>query len=267
MFLQFAIECRHLRFPSDYTLPKARNMYDTNDELYSVMFGRPRTEIRKALNGFLVQSGFIVPSNYPEGFWQIAPVFEGSFDDRNLTIDTIEQVLFPHSTVSDLTLDDYSHVKSEIDRSARIIQKSLDEGATGANILLWGPAGTGKTELALTMAKEHGWRLRSIGDISDTDAVEKSRAHRISNLKIAIKLFKNDKNTVLLFDEIEDLFKVDNNATFSKAFINRIIETSPVPIIWTTNSLLVVGSPVLRRMTYNINCSTPPEGNAAEDVA
>ena len=58
---------------------------------------------------------------------------------------------------------------------------------------------------------------------------------------------------------MEDLFKIDINATFSKAFINRIIEKTRIPIIWTTNDLSNIGSSaVLRRMTYAIRFKVPP---------
>ena len=75
-----------------------------------------------------------------------------------------------------------------------------------------------------------------------------------------MKLYARDTNTVLLFDEMEDLFRGQKNETFSKAFVNRIIETTKIPIIWTTNDLHEIGSAVLRRMVYNIAFEVPPVG-------
>lgn len=118
---------------------------------------------------------------------------------------------------------------------------------------------THNTELAVAMAKARGWNLKVIGDISPDKLEENSRSSRITSLKLATKIFRNQPKTVLLFDEMEDLFKQDTNAQFSKAFINRIIETTNIPIIWTTNNLEMLGQPVLRRMVYNIGFEIPPE--------
>jgi SpoVK/Ycf46/Vps4 family AAA+-type ATPase len=77
-----------------------------------------------------------------------------------------------------------------------------------------------------------------------------------------MKLYATDLNTVLLFDEMEDIFRSDkggaSDESYSKAFINRIIETSKIPIIWTTNDLVKLGSATLRRMVYNISFQIPP---------
>ncbi len=228
--------------------------------LIEKLYGVSKEEAISASKGFLVEAGLVIEGRGPTGFYNVNTDLAPAFSIKGLTTDKLETALFPSAIKTTLTIADYPHISKEIDRTKNAVNKALATADSGANIMLWGEPGTGKTELAMAMAKDFGWDLKIVGDISMSDASEKSRSARIASLKLATKLFARNPNTVILFDEIEDLFKIDNNANFSKAFINRIIETSPVPIIWTTNSLLAVGDAVLRRMIFNIHLEVPPAG-------
>jgi SpoVK/Ycf46/Vps4 family AAA+-type ATPase len=227
-------------------------------DLYERLLGVPAAKLTEVLKGFVFQSGLLTPDNHYKNFYRIHADMIEAFVEPTLSTESLAKSLFPNELTSDLSLDLYPHLSKEIARAESVINRGLENKAKGLNTLLWGLPGTGKTELALTLAKKNNWRLIVVGDISTSDDEEKSRAQRLTSLKIAGKLFGRDENTVLLFDEMEDLFKMDLNAQFSKAFINRIIETTSIPIIWTTNSLPALGAPVLRRMVYNIEFDVPP---------
>lgn len=229
----------------------------------SVAFGLDPKETKKILSGHtnLLNSGLLTALEHGDfrNHYGVIQKVQDLIDADNLTHELIEQKLFPSNLDTSLTLDDY-YQQDEIKILTDIINKCLANKRSGINSLLWGIPGTGKTELPLVLAEKYGWDLRVIGDISDYEDEEKGRAERLLSLKIAQKLFRNqsDKKIVLLFDEMEDLFKLDLNANFSKAFINRLIEKTKIPIIWTTNNLLDLGSAVLRRMTYSIEFKVPP---------
>lgn len=249
-----------LQYPFEELLPYVTKMseFDDHYRMYEKFFGLSEKETGKALDGFLFKSGLLVPHRTNKNLFQIAPEMADAFTDQNVTANSIGESLFPSSLDTDLDTSSYPHCAVEIERAEAIIQRSTKGESKGINVMFWGLPGTGKTELALALAKKHGWDLKVIGDSSKLDMAEKSRAQRLTSLKIAMKLYQSSPNTVLLFDEMEDLFKLDTNANFSKAFINRIIETTPIPIIWTTNDLVSIGSAVLRRMTYNIGFEVPP---------
>jgi len=241
------------------TLQKIHEMEKLRDKVEFTMqvFEASREDAQSAHDGFLVKSGLVTDSRGPSGFWNLNSDIAPAFTMKDMTSDKIEAVLFPASISTSLTVEDYPHVETEIARTHNAIEEALSSKSTGMNIMLWGEPGTGKSELALAMAKKFGWNMKIVGDISPIDTSEKSRGARLASLKLATKLLARDDRAVILFDEMEDLFKTDNNAAFSKAFINRIIETSPVPIIWTTNSLYALGNAVLRRMVFNINLEVP----------
>jgi transitional endoplasmic reticulum ATPase len=231
--------------------------------MFSQMFKRPLKEAQRAKQGLLFNAGILTKDGCaPDGQWGLNSDLADVFINKNLKVEDIDKAIFPHMLTTDLTREDYPHLEKEITHCIDIIEKNQTgkkKREPGVNVMFWGVAGTGKTELAMAIAKERGWNLKVIGDISPDNMNENSRQSRLTSLKLASKIFRNQPNTVLLFDEMEDLFKHDTNAQFSKAFINRIIETTEIPIIWTTNHLRELGQPVLRRMVYNIGFKVPPE--------
>jgi len=232
---------------------------------YTAALGISRDKISKifSMKTNLLTSGIMVITEKSDfnGHYEVMPKMSDLLSDSDLTDEKLIQILFPSTLESTLDIDDYEHKQSDISILADVINTALKNGTHGINALFWGLPGTGKTELTLLMAKLYGWDLRVIGDMDENSDEEKGRQERLLSLKLAQKLFKHTskikKNIVLLFDEMEDLFKLDLNANFSKAFINRTIEKTHTPIIWTTNSLDALGDAVIRRMTFVIEFDTP----------
>lgn len=238
-------------------------------QFFAKCFKAPVKEFEKILtaeNG-LFASGLLETNPRFKNHYKIIYKVQDLLGPNTILTDSVlEARLFPSILDTNLKISDY-HQQEDIATMTSMINKSLETNQTGINVLLWGLPGVGKTELPLVVAKEHGWELKVVGDIGKLDTNEKARNERLLALNVAQRLFAHTtKKIVLLFDEMEDLFKFDQNAQHSKAFINRIIEKTPVPIIWTTNNMQTLGSAVIRRMTFNIPFHKVPPASVRKNI-
>ncbi|MEO9469795.1 AAA family ATPase [Parasphingorhabdus sp.] len=145
-----------------------------------------------------------------------------------------------------------------------LIAGTAKEQARGINILIHGPPGTGKTELARVLATAANVRLHAVGEV-DEDGEEPDRYDRVNALTLAQRVLDGKSDVMLLFDEMEDFI---GNARpgggdwmaqrdGSKVFVNRLLETNAIPIIWTTNAIGNVDDAIIRRMSYVLKLDYP----------
>ena len=186
----------------------------------------------------------------------------------------IQQILFEKAPSPELEWRDFDHVASGRDHIEQLIIGALKTGEKGVNVLIHGPPGTGKTEFCKTLAKRLDVSLFSVGE-SDEHGREPSRTERLQELRLTDRILGESRNSVLLFDEMEDLLAEHNSSLDwgfqglhrrtrgsqgSKVFMHRLLEQNAVPILWTTNSARQTNPTLLRRMMYALELRQPSVG-------
>lgn len=161
-------------------------------------------------------------------------------------------------------LEDFPAQRGEAELAIALLRGAIERGARGINILIHGPPGTGKTELARTLAFKVGEPLHGVGE-ADSDGDEPARHERVAALRLALRTLEKRGRALLLFDEMEDLLgnaqreqdgRVRNRAG-SKLFVNRLLEDNVVPVIWTSNAVADIDPAILRRFSLSIRMDFP----------
>ncbi|HEV2816317.1 MAG TPA: AAA family ATPase [Allosphingosinicella sp.] len=200
--------------------------------------------------------------------WRFGRVLDAGLTDPGALIDALAGI----RQQAALAPDDFADQREAFRLLVRLLTGALRRGAAGVNLLIYGPPGTGKTEFARTLAAAAGADLYAVGE--EIEGEEPSRADRLSAVKRAQRLLARRGGSILLFDEMEDLFAEaslyaghSQRRTASKIFVNRLLEGNKVPTIWTSNAIDLVDPAHLRRMSYILRMAYPNPKARARIVA
>ena len=174
------------------------------------------------------------------------------FDNPNCnTPAKIASVIIGKPEKSKLKLSDYSHMEKDCNTVINILKKAAEQKKTGINILLHGGVGLGKSEMARLVANCADIPMYSV--ITQLDNFkEADREDRLADLYSKQHVLSRSEKACILFDEGEDVMNrgFSYGGSASKGYLNHLLETTSVPIIWTTNNIYDVDPAFLRRMTY-----------------
>jgi len=162
-----------------------------------------------------------------------------------------------------LNSSDFAHMQKQYDRIKGYLQQAIAQNTVGVNILIHGLPGSGKSEMVRTLADEMGAELFEIAmEDSDGDALNSNE--RFSAYQLSQQILKRSGNSVILFDEIEDVFPeptLNSNKGYSqtsrKAWINRLLESNAVPACWLSNRIHHIDPAFLRRFDIVLEMPTP----------
>lgn len=168
--------------------------------------------------------------------------------------------LFERASATALSLEDYPHLAAPLQRMRDYLAAAARDGA-GANILLHGLPGTGKSELARALAASLGMDLFLVRT-ANADGEPIEHQARLQAYDTAQRALSANPRALLLFDEIEDVFRPpssrEERAPAFKSWINRRLETTTVPCLWVGNRIGNLDDSQLRRFDMVLEVTAPP---------
>jgi SpoVK/Ycf46/Vps4 family AAA+-type ATPase len=203
---------------------------------------------------------------------RIPPVLMRAYRDRS----ELMAVFTRPATRSTLGVADFDFAREDVQVLCTLLREAVARQEPGVNVLIYGPPGTGKTELARVAAQTVGLELFEV-EYADRDGHSLSGRDRYRSLQIAQVFLKGTAQSVLLFDEVEDVFpplssdlsqrmaRADlsgpaSSSVSGKAWVNQMLETNPVPTLWVTNRIEQIDPAFRRRFAYHMELKSPPPG-------
>jgi transitional endoplasmic reticulum ATPase len=250
-------------------------LQSTVDYLH-VMTTRSASEIHKAMQPtspllqmgwFKIQPGLVDLEDklvLADGLLEI-------FLREHASADELFANFYQPASLTKLGLADYSHLQNDLEVLIPYLKTTFHERQVGVNILIYGPPGVGKTELAKLLAQTLETPLYEVLCADQEGNALRGNA-RFTACNVSQKLLsKSRKPSLLLFDEAEDVFPSRHSFFFDededdgqannhgdKAWINKQLETNPVPVIWISNHVATMDKAYLRRFSYSVEINKMP---------
>ena len=250
-----------------------RGTFSFAQDVISNLLDIPKSEIHKIFkkNSKLFQYDLIKRDYSPRNIDEFVQ-WSGLFDAEEFLYFPFDKdkLLKNCVTPSDspkLRLSNFDHIKYTHQMIQSYLKQAVEKQQKGVNFLIYGAPGTGKTELAELLAQSAGLNAYNIAYMDDDGEVIAARK-RLNHCQFAQKLFIGKTKTLLIFDEIEDVFVGTlferSIAQENKAWLNQLLENNTIPMIWISNSVNCIDEAFLRRFDFILEMPDLPSKNKAE---
>jgi SpoVK/Ycf46/Vps4 family AAA+-type ATPase len=177
--------------------------------------------------------------------------------------------------IASRTMSERATTKKKATKKKATKKKATTKTATTAplHVLLHGPPGTGKSELARALAAAVGARLGEV-TTEDEDGDSLGDGGRTAALRLLDWVAHAQGGPFcILVDEAEDVLPNRGRGMFggflsgpvpNKGFYNELLESTHVPVLWTANSPESLDEAHLRRFSLIVEVRPPPAARRRE---
>jgi transitional endoplasmic reticulum ATPase len=154
------------------------------------------------------------------------------------------------ASTTKLTIDDYSHLDSQLELLKACIKNATSEKGQAMSILLVGMPGSGKTELAKTLSQYADALPHEVPVINNDHPNENNIAFRLGEFISITHMLEGSPSKHILFDEVEGVLDQHKNKDKRKGWINPILEDRKATTFWICNTTDNFDGSFLRRFDY-----------------
>lgn len=166
--------------------------------------------------------------------------------------------LCPRLSKGDFSLASFSQVPlRQLIRD--YLHHALAQGQRGANVLIYGKPGVGKTEFVKSLATQLGAELYGV-PVAEKDQQPLSPHSRLGRFQVVQQLLAKRQDALVMFDEIEDV--LNGSSALPKGWTNQLLEDNSTPSLWVSNSIHWLDQAYLRRFDLIVEVQTVTGLNA-----
>jgi SpoVK/Ycf46/Vps4 family AAA+-type ATPase len=231
--------------PQEYFVGHLGSQKIIGQKYLTNILGVNRTQLHKLLTGKLKKIGILEIDSYD---FKIEDEFLTLFQNPNDK--KFSQNFYFKIKPGRVPLVNYFFKKEQIDHILMLLQNKAD---TSTHILLYGPPGTGKTSFAYSLKKHLDIPAYEIirGD-------ENTASKRRAAILACLNLTNAGNGSLMVVDEADNILNTQNSwlsrgETQDKGWLNLLLETPGVRIIWITNSIAGIEDSVLRRFAFSLH--------------
>ncbi len=238
-------------------------------ELLSVMLERTTAEVADALRSGnrLSRAGLLQLTEWgdlEDRLQLMDSLYKLSVVEAKDSFDLFRAVLVT-APAGTLGLANYPHLEPQLAILEPYLASASASGRAGVNVLFYGSPGTGKTELARALAQATDQELMEVA-LEGEDGEPLRSSARWSAYRLAQRLLRPGSGKLLLVDEVESLLAEEQTGGSPrsrdtdgwKAWINRALETNPIPTVWITNKPWALDAAFRRRFDLTLEIEVPP---------